>query len=64
MSNMSYCRFQNTLKDLRDCANHLSDLLDRDEHEAREALVKLCQDIVEDAEDAIPSMIEDIDEEE
>ena len=25
MSNMSYCRFQNTLHDLRDCMNHIEE---------------------------------------
>ena len=28
MANMSYCRFQNTLGDLRDCAEHLHDHFD------------------------------------
>jgi hypothetical protein len=25
MSNMSYCRFENTYKDLRDCVEHIED---------------------------------------
>ena len=45
MSNMSYCRFQNTLKDLRDCEDHLFDELKDDEEEARTELIELCQDI-------------------
>ena len=28
MSNMSYCRFQNTLKDLSDCASWIDDNVD------------------------------------
>ena len=27
MANMSYCRFNNTLSDLRDCEDHLNDTL-------------------------------------
>lgn len=30
MSNMSYCRFQNTLNDLRDCEEALQELVDGD----------------------------------
>ena len=46
MSNMSYCRFQNTLSDLQDCEEHLSDDdLSEDEEEARIKLVKLCKEI-------------------
>jgi len=54
MSNMSYCRFQNTLHDLRDCAAALEDLfnsdvehpLSREELAAAKALVSKCADIV------------------
>jgi hypothetical protein len=50
MSNMSYCRFQNTLQDLRDCNDHLWDDLSEDEETARQKLVKLCRQIVDDFE--------------
>lgn len=45
---MSYCRFQNTLNDLRDCAEHITDSpddLSDDEVKARDKLVKLCIEI-------------------
>ena len=51
MSNMSYCRFQNTLRDLRDCAEALDEIgynlaeLSRDEAEAADALIQICQEI-------------------
>jgi hypothetical protein len=72
MSNMSYCRFQNTLSDLRDCYyNGLPSLsydapdelketdsrqdkedrvgvLSKDETDARDSLIRLCQKIVEE----------------
>ena len=47
MGNMSYCRFQNTLGDLRDCYENFDDYVSPDEAKARERLHKLCQDIIE-----------------
>lgn len=52
MANMSYCRFQNTLRDLRDCyesddmwdGEDLSD----EEKRARLALIRLCAEIASD----------------
>ena len=50
MSNMSYCRFQNTLSDLRDCEENLNDSdLSKEEHNARKRLIELCLSIVENA---------------
>lgn len=47
--NMSYCRFQNTLIDLRDCYYNLDDEdLSEEEQNAREQLIELCKDIVEE----------------
>lgn len=53
MSNMSYCRFRNTLEDLKDCFEHLHEegLFDEEER-ARKQLIKLCRDIAEECEDA------------
>lgn len=46
MGNMGYCRFRNTLEDLRDCEEHIYDQLDdEDEMKARQKLIKLCMDI-------------------
>lgn len=51
MANMSYCRFQNTLTELKDCYAHLADDgLSKEEKRARDYLVGLCKTIVEDAE--------------
>lgn len=51
MSNMSYCRFQNTLQDLRDCYEHMGeDELSEEEEKARQELLKLCQRIADDYE--------------
>lgn len=50
MSNMSYCRFRNTLTDLRDCSEHLQDIDSKEEFKARQKLIDLCREIVNDAD--------------
>jgi hypothetical protein len=49
MGNMSYCRFENTYRDLQDCYDALSetDLDDLSDTERKYAkrLIKLCDDI-------------------
>ncbi len=56
MSNMSYCRFENTLADLRDCRDALADsndpiseLSDSERRCALELLV-MCRDLAADFE--------------
>lgn len=54
MANMSYCRFRNTLGDLRDCFGALEDMttddpmkpLSREEATAAEQLATTCLDIL------------------
>lgn len=47
MSNMSYCRFRNTLEDLLDCEEHIGDEdLDDLEADARERLIASCKRII------------------
>jgi hypothetical protein len=55
---MSYCRFENTLRDLQDCNEHIFDELSGSEDKAREALVRLCYEIVQSFE----SEVEDLDD--
>jgi len=51
MSNMSYCRFQNTLIALRDCGDALDEIdgnlaeLSKDEARAADQLIRLCTQI-------------------
>lgn len=51
MGNMSYCRFQNTLRDLRDCLDALCDIdgnlseLSKEEARAADNLILVCQEI-------------------
>lgn len=57
MANMSYCRFQNTAGDLRDCLQalneeayfHLSD----DEREAADRIIAMCKEITENFGDLV-----------
>jgi hypothetical protein len=56
---MSYCRFENTLGDLGDCANNIHKIYTKDlsKREAFEAyrLVELCAEIVDEHYDRIKS---------
>lgn len=49
MSNMSYCRFRNTLNDLQDCYEHIGEdeenELSEEEFKAKRNLIDLCVDI-------------------
>ena len=48
MGNMSYCRFQNTLQDLRDCYNNMNGDLSEEEQRAKEEIIELCKEIAKD----------------
>lgn len=49
MANMSYCRFRNTLDDLRDCQEHMDDRdLSDEERRARKGLLRICVEIASD----------------
>jgi hypothetical protein len=67
MSNMSYCRFQNTVQDLQDCYDNMGsigeyedDVSDNDRRElkSRERLIKLCVDIAIEYGDDIGQSVE------
>ena len=52
MTSMSYCRFQNALRDLNDCVEFLDKKgLSPDEEIARRLLLILCRQITEDYDD-------------
>ena len=54
MSNMSYCRFENTLRDLQDCyANMDNDGLSKSEFYMRRRMVELCMSIANEYDDII-----------
>ena len=51
MSNMSYCRYENTWADLRDCYEAMNDGIDGlspTEAKYRARIITLCEDIVAD----------------
>ena len=46
---MSYCRFRNTLPDLKDCYHNMGESIsDSAEFKARKQMVELCKQIVEE----------------
>tara|TARA_R110002073_G_scaffold325110_1_gene503763 strand:- start:112 stop:330 length:219 start_codon:yes stop_codon:yes gene_type:complete len=55
MSNMSYCRFQNTRLDLQDCIDAINggeiNDLSRDEQQAFIDLIMKCKEVAENFED-------------
>lgn len=51
MPNMSYCRFENTMDDLRDCLNHIHRKAENEYDErARQSMIELFREIGEDYE--------------
>lgn len=58
MSNMGYCRFRNTLEDLRDCWDNLYEILDsKEEIIARNKLIIMCANIASEwGEDDLEEM--------
>ena len=59
MGNMEYCRFTNTLHDLRDCQQAMDDSdLSPEETKNRERLLYLCAQIAADYEDEIEAIRE------
>lgn len=66
MANMSYCRFQNTSRDLHDCYEKLDAELSEDEREARNRLVRTCAKVlifagVEISEQALKDALKEVD---
>lgn len=47
MSNMSYCRFENTANDLEDCFDNFEDNLEWSEFSSRKRIVELARQIIE-----------------
>ena len=65
MSNMSYCMFENTLQNLRQCANELQEPesmqeeLSETEADAKVALIELCCEIAEQCGNTRDYSVED-----
>lgn len=47
MSNMSYCRFRNTLTDLIDCQRNFENISSESELDAAKKMIRICKEIVE-----------------
>ena len=65
MANMSYCRFENTLNDLRDCYRNMeSNDLSESEWKCRKQLIELSQRIADEYEHLLEEVgFENFDEE-
>ena len=63
---MSYCRFENTANDLRDCVNAIhngeTDELNEYEVQGLTDILELCKEILQD-EDFIKQILEDYEDE-
>ena len=46
--NMSYCRFENTLRDIRDCYDNMEGSVNEREFEMRKQLVGMCMSIADE----------------
>lgn len=66
MANMSYCRFENTLSDLRDCKEALENQEELSSREANKAkaLIDLCREIADNYDDGYVDSLKEEDEEE
>lgn len=50
--NMSYCRFHNTVTDMKDCIDYVWDMdLSEDENKKRIKFIELCREVAEQFED-------------
>ena len=60
MPNMDYCKFENTLADLRQCYDSMDIDDDASDYEkrARQSLLLLCKSIVDDYESEIEDILE------
>ncbi len=62
MPNMSYCRFENTYRDLMDCYNNMDNVEGYIEKKYRTRLIELCKEIIQDYEDDVLYDLDEDDE--
>jgi len=64
MANMSYCRFQNTVRDLADCKHEFLGVDSIEEAKAALKMYQLCRDIAESyGVDDLAAQVAEIEEE-
>lgn len=59
MANMSYCRFENTYRDLDDCVDNWNNVNSDSEKKYRERIFQLAQQIVEMREESLDDFEEE-----
>jgi hypothetical protein len=52
MANMSYCRFENTYRDLLDCLSAMNERLSESESAYRRRLVDVCKEIIDEYDES------------
>jgi len=62
MANMSYCRFANTLEDLRECEDSFDDITSKEELRAAKRLIEVCNRIAQLDPERLCLRVEDDDE--
>ena len=60
MANMSYCRFENTFRDLQDCVDNMYNISSEREKLYRSRMFDLCQQFIEEYDDV--KFVDDEDE--
>lgn len=60
MSNMSYCRFTNTVRDLHDCNDNIEENMSEAENKSRLQLIKLCVEIALNYGDEVNLEVEEV----
>ena len=64
MANMGYVRFENTLRDLRDCYINMEDDVSEREFSMRKQLIGLCKSIVDGYEYMLEEEYSEVDDDE
>ena len=63
MANMSYCRFENTLSDLRDCYMNMDSDLSQREFYKRKQLIEMCMSIANEYDHLLDEEFEEDEDE-
>lgn len=57
---MSYCRFENTSRDLKDCMDNMNEAVSEREHKAKLELIYTCYSILENLGVVIETEVEEV----
>lgn len=63
MANMSYCRMENTYRDLYDCYLNMDNVSSESEKRYKRKIIELCQDIIDQSEEEDDEDFDEMDDE-